>query len=98
MATSDTKLELSEATTTVTKERPSCQEIIDWCKNYIAHTLGLSSDKIDADTDFESLGFDSSAAVALVAEAEDWLGIDLEPAVFFEYPTIAAFAKHLSER
>jgi acyl carrier protein len=97
VSTPDIKLETSE-TNVAAMTRPSYEEIVDWCKTYIGKTLGLAPANISADAEFEALGFDSSAAVALVGEAEIWLSLDLEPAVLFEYPTISAFAKYLSER
>lgn len=97
MSTSDVNL-LTSQTSAVATTRPSYQEIVDWCKAYIGKTLGLVPANISADAEFESLGFDSSAAVALVVEAEIWLSMDLEPAVLFEYSTISTFAKYLSER
>ncbi|MGO4816259.1 acyl carrier protein [Cupriavidus sp. 2MCAB6] len=35
-------------------------------------------------------------AVYLVAELEEWLGRELAPELAFEYPSIAALARHLA--
>jgi acyl carrier protein len=76
--------------------RPTHGEIVTWCKEYIARTLDISVDKVDANAEFDALGFDSAAAVALVVDVGTWLDRDLEPSALFEYPTIASFADYLT--
>jgi len=77
--------------------QPTHAEIVGWCKEYIARTLDVSVAKVDADAEFDALGFDSAAAVALVVDIGTWLDRDLEPAALFEYPTIASFADYLTK-
>jgi acyl carrier protein len=77
--------------------RPAYSDIVAWCRTYIGGVLNLPPEKIDPSAEFESLGLDSAVAVALVAEMGAWLNRDLEPAVLFEYSTIAALAEHLSQ-
>jgi len=78
--------------------RPSYAEIVTWCRDYVARTLDVPMEKVDPTAEFDALGFDSAAAVALVVEIGTLLDMDLEPAVLFEFPTIAAFAEHLSRQ
>jgi len=85
-------------TKTETTARPTNAEIVEWCRNYVGRVLNMPAEKIDPTVEFEALGLDSAVAVALVAEVGAWLNMDLEPAVLFEYPTIASFADHLSQR
>jgi acyl carrier protein len=82
-------------TTTEVAVQPTHEEIVAWCREYIARTLDVSIDKVDANAEFDALGFDSAAAVALVVDIGTWLDRDLEPAALFEYPTIASFADYL---
>jgi acyl carrier protein len=85
----------SDSMTQVALE-PTCPQIVAWCQEYIARTLDVSIDKVDANAEFDALGFDSAAAVALVMDLGTWLDRDLEPASLFEFPTIASFADYLS--
>lgn len=78
--------------------RPTCADIVEWCRTYIGGVLNLPPEKIDASAEFESLGLDSAVAVALVAEMGAWLNMDLEPAVLFEHSTINTLAEHLSKQ
>jgi acyl carrier protein len=83
-------------TTTEVAIRPTTSEIVEWCKDYVARMLNVSVDKLDANTEFDALGVDSAAAVALVMDICAWLDRDLEPATLFEYPTISAFSEYLA--
>jgi acyl carrier protein len=78
--------------------RPTYREIVDWCRDYVARTLDVPMEKVDPNAEFDALGFDSAAAVALVVDVGTWLDIDLEPASLFDFPTISAFAEHLSKQ
>jgi acyl carrier protein len=78
--------------------RPSEPEIVEWCRNYVAHTLDVPVETVDPDAEFDALGFDSAAAVALVVEVGTWMNLDLEPAALFDYPTISAFAEYLAKQ
>ena len=88
----------SPIVTTETLVRPSQAEIVDWCRDYVARTLDVPIDKVDPNAEFDALGFDSAAAVALVVEVGSWLNLDLEPAALFDFPTISAFAEYLAKQ
>jgi acyl carrier protein len=77
--------------------RPTQAEIVTWCKYYIARALDVPIEKVDANAEFDALGFDSAGAVALVADIGAWLDRDLEPATLYEYPTISSFAEYLTQ-
>jgi acyl carrier protein len=79
-------------------ENPSESEIRDWCMQYLARTLHLADEAIDAGVPFARLGLDSANSVYLIVELEDWLGIELTPDLVFEYPTIADLARYLAGR
>jgi acyl carrier protein len=85
-------------TLTEISARPSYSEIVAWCREYVAQALGVPLEKVDPDAEFDTLGFDSAAAVALVVEVGVWMDLDLEPASLFEYPTISAFAEYLTRQ
>ena len=45
---------------------------------------------------FDRYGLDSSAAVGMTGDLEDWLGKEVEPILLYDYPTIETLARHLS--
>jgi acyl carrier protein len=82
----------------VLPENRSESAIRDWCVNYLANTLGLPHEEIDAHTKFSRLGLDSANSVYLIVELEDRLGLELAPELIFEYPTISDLARYLAGR
>ncbi|KDP88103.1 hypothetical protein CF70_032560 [Cupriavidus sp. SK-3] len=73
----------------------SREEISAWCTQFIVNNLGIPPAKVDTSHEFDAYGLDSTAAVGLVVELEEWLGRPVDPSVLFEYPTIDALANHL---
>jgi acyl carrier protein len=79
-------------------EAPSEPVIREWCVAYLSRTLDLPGGQIDPDMEFARLGLDSASSVHFIVELEEWLGLELTPELTFEYPTIAALARHLAQR
>ena len=78
--------------------RPNEAAIRAWCTTYLAQTLELPAEEIGPEMRFVRLGLDSANAVHFIVELEEWLGIELEPELAFDHPTIAELARHLAER
>jgi acyl carrier protein len=73
----------------------NAQEIQSWSKNYLAEILDTSADKIDPALDMDSLGLDSTVAVAYIMTLEDFVGVELMPELLFEHPTIKGLSEHI---
>jgi acyl carrier protein len=72
-------------------------EIQQWIVAYLAELLGVDSDAVDVKIPFDRYGLDSSAAIGMTGELEDWLGYSIDPTLIYDYPTIESFAQHLTE-
>lgn len=68
-----------------------------WLVERVASEADLSDTEIDADAPFSAYGIDSADAVGIVGELERWLGADVSATALYDFPTIAALARHLSE-
>ena len=79
------------------KNLPNTAEIQTWLVSYLAELLEIEPDEVDVTIPFDRYGLDSSAAVELSGDLEDWLGRELDPTLLYDYPTVEALAKHLSE-
>jgi acyl carrier protein len=79
------------------KKLPSAAEIQVWMVAYIAEILEVDSSKIDINVPFDRYGLDSSVAIGLTNELEEWLEIQLDPTLLYDYPTIDALVKHLTQ-
>ncbi len=83
--------------------KPQCENtqpaniIAVWLVNKIAQNLGVGPGDIDTKEPLISYGLDSLQAVRLSAELEDWLGVKLAPTLVYDYPTIDALARYLSQ-
>ena len=79
------------------KELPSAAEIQAWMSSYLAQLLALEPDEVNVTIPFDRYGLDSSVAVGLTGDLEDWLDRKLDPTLLYDYPTIEALAQHLAE-
>ncbi len=79
-----------------TKTPPTAAEIKDWLVSYLGELLEIEPDEVDVTTPFDRYGLDSSAAVGLTGDLEDWLGRELDPTLMYDYPTVEALVQHLS--
>jgi acyl carrier protein len=79
-------------------DNPTEATIRDWCVQYLARTLELSDLQIEPDVTFARLGLDSANSVYLIVELEEWLGLELNPDLLFEHPTITDLARYLTGR
>ena len=79
------------------KEPPSAAEIQAWIASYLAQLLEIDQDEVDVTIPFDQYGLDSSAAVGMTGDLEDWVERKIDPTLLYDYPTIEALAQHLAE-
>ncbi len=84
-------------TLTVKDKEISATEIQDWIVTYLGELLEVDPDDIDVTIPFDRYGLDSSAAVGLTGDLEDWLGKEIDPTLLYDYPTVEALVQHLSQ-
>jgi acyl carrier protein len=77
---------------------PDSEAIQQWSIEYIAGKLDVPASQLDPAADVDSLGLDSTTAVAYIMSLEEWLGIELTPELLFEYPSITSLSGHLAIR
>ncbi len=75
---------------------PNHDQIEAWLISYLSQTLEIEPNKIDPNAPFDEYGLDSSSAVILTGDLQQWLERDLDPTLLFDYPTVAALAEYLS--
>jgi acyl-CoA synthetase (AMP-forming)/AMP-acid ligase II/acyl carrier protein len=77
---------------------PTAEDIQTWITANLALYLKIPLNEIDLSEPFSHYGLDSSIALSLAAELSNWLGRELDPTLFWEYPSIEALAQHLGDR
>jgi acyl-CoA synthetase (AMP-forming)/AMP-acid ligase II/acyl carrier protein len=76
-------------------DSPTKEAIIAWLISHLAIFLETTSDELDINEPFAAYGLDSSVAVNITFELGQWLNCELEPTLFWEYPSIESLAEYL---
>ena len=71
-------------------------EILNALKEEIARETGMAVSHVDDDASFHSLGLDSISAIVVLDELEKRLSIEMNPMLFWDYPTIRLLADHIN--
>ncbi|MEM9506104.1 MAG: AMP-binding protein [Cyanobacteria bacterium P01_E01_bin.35] len=85
----------SERTVVSPRWAPTQEAIETWLLSHLALYLKVSPSEIDIRESFAAYGLDSSMAVTIAGELAEWLGCELEPTIFWEYPNVEELAKYL---
>lgn len=77
--------------------RPGVTEgdIVAWCIACLRGMVDNPAMPIEPEATFAQMGLDSATSVYFVVELEEWLGVELDPEIVGEYPTVAQLARHL---
>lgn len=79
------------------KTLPSKAEIQDWIVAYLAKLLEVDTEEINVTIPFDRYGLNSAAAVGLTGDLEEWLRMEIDPTIFYDYPTVETLAQCLSQ-
>ncbi|HNN93691.1 MAG TPA: beta-ketoacyl synthase N-terminal-like domain-containing protein, partial [Pseudomonadota bacterium] len=72
------------------------EAIRDWLMQFVANRLGVATAAVAVGEHFQRLGLDSLGATGMLAELGRRLGRSLSPSLVWEFPSVAALAKHLA--
>jgi len=89
MAIPDTRGRLTGKTTV--------EEIQAWLITEAAELLSVAPETLNLQEHLGNYGLDSITGMMLTGDAEEWLGLELDPVMAWEYPTIEALAHYLSQ-
>ncbi|MFJ6510701.1 acyl carrier protein [Streptomyces sp. NPDC091406] len=73
----------------------SLTELEGWLVECVGEYVPDLDAPVDRAQDLGEYGLDSIAVVAFTADVEDRLGIQLDPTVVWDHPTVAQLAEHL---
>jgi acyl carrier protein len=69
-----------------------------WLHEWVARELGRPVAAVPTDVPLRELGLGSVHGVTLTVDAERAFGIDIDPMLAWEHPTIDALAQAISQR
>lgn len=75
----------------------SHQEIQNWLRARIAQEIRSVPETVSLTIPFANYGLDSIVIVTIVGDLEDWLGVALDPTIFWEYPDIESLSEWLTD-
>lgn len=67
-------------------------EIAAWCAAYIGRVLNIAPTEIQLDDEIERFGLDSAITTSMLIDLEEWLAVEISPAVLFEQSTLRGIA------
>jgi acyl carrier protein len=73
-------------------------ELVNFFKIKISEELGIGVDEIDPTVEFINFGLDSVKAIFILQHLEHFVGEELNPLLFWDYPTIQSMAAHLAQQ
>jgi acyl carrier protein len=75
----------------------SAAEAQQWLIEKIAHRLGVPQSEVAPEQYFDELDLDSTEALILAGELENWLGFELGSTTLWYHPTIKDLAEYLAQ-
>jgi acyl carrier protein len=76
----------------------SREEIRGWLQERVSRRLGVKPAQVPTGEPTTRLGVDSTEAVVISGELQEWLGRRVAPTALWDHPTIDALAEHLARR
>lgn len=70
-------------------------EIETWIKEWIAKETDTDIIAIDVDTNFANFGMSSSQGILFSGDLSDWAGLNLDPSLVWDYPTIESLTAYV---
>lgn len=70
-------------------------EIVCIMQEIIAEETKLAIEKINPELHLSAFGLDSINSIYVLDRLEDKFKIKLNPLMFYDYPTVASFSKHI---
>ncbi|MFB4313835.1 acyl carrier protein [Actinomadura sp. 21ATH] len=74
----------------------AAEDVRAWLVERLASYLDRDAATLDPAAGFADLGLDSVYALILCGDVEDRFGLEVEPTITWEHPTVAALAGHLA--
>lgn len=71
------------------------EQIINFILERLAHLSKIPQQNFEITKPLANYGIDSIHALSLCSEIEEWLDIDLEPTLTWDYPTIELMANFI---
>jgi len=79
------------------KPQITVQSVQEWLVDKLAQRLNVEPSSIGVEQYFDEFNLDSTEALILAGELENWLGFELEATALWYHPTVASLAEYIVE-
>jgi acyl carrier protein len=73
-------------------------ELQEWLCAHLAAQLKVPAGRIEPTEPMSAYGLDSLTAVGVLADVEERVGFEIDPAALWDYATVAAFTRFLADQ
>jgi acyl carrier protein len=80
-----------------TSPQITLESVQDWLVDKLAQRLNVEPSSLDVNQYFDEFNLDSTEALILAGELENWLGFELETTALWYHPTVASLAQYIVE-
>lgn len=70
----------------------NAEQIQTWLVNYLSKLLEINRDEVDVTAPFDRFGLDSATVVGMTGDLSEFLGVEVDPTLAYDYPTLEKFA------
>jgi phthiocerol/phenolphthiocerol synthesis type-I polyketide synthase C len=77
--------------------KTTVEDIRAWLITEAAELFSVAPETLNPQEPLVNYGLASITGMMLAGDAEEWLGLKLDPVMIWEYPTIEALAHYLSQ-
>ena len=77
---------------------PTTDTVKQWMIKWLINELKLEPRSLDFGKSFADYGLDSVMAVEFAQDLSDWLGVNIDPTIAWNFPTIDSLAVHLTSK
>lgn len=89
---------MSETTSERNTAPLTAEAVQEWLVEKVAYKLGVPQSEVNPDQYFDEFDLDSTEALVLSGELENWLGFELETTALWYHPTIAELSRYIVQR
>ncbi|MDJ0658839.1 MAG: acyl carrier protein [Crocosphaera sp.] len=73
------------------------KDIQNWLIKYVSEKLNQSSQPISIKKPLALYGLDSMAQTTMIDSLGQWLDLEIEPTIIYDYPTIQGLSEYLEK-
>ena len=78
-------------------QKRTAEEIQEWFIAHVADLKEVAPGEIDVTVPFDDFALESTDAIGMTGDLEDWLSFRIDPTVVYDYPTIEALSQYLAD-